>query len=161
MRQAMLPSVDPGPQERRNDTIMRSSLSDLIIGIVTGSLGGIAGATLARLAGLEHLLLFMFWAFAIPAHFVITPLIYRRFHLRPMLVPRCPRCKDRNRWFYYEKRKPDWPRDVIICSVCKNALELWYELPQDAHVSETMPSFRLVWPQSWGRWRIISSGDSK
>jgi len=108
----------------------------------------------------EPLKWFMFWICAIVVHFIVTPLIYRRFHLRPMIVPRCPYCRDKNRWFYYEKQKVQWPMDIIICASCGMALELWYDLPNAAHISETLPSFRLLWPQSWGgRWRIISLGN--
>lgn len=81
---------------------MKYSLSDLIIGIVASSFGSIAVSALASFSGFEPLGQFMLIATGILSYFAITPLIYRKFHLRPLMLPRCPHCKDKRRWFYKE-----------------------------------------------------------
>ena len=138
---------------------MRFSLFDLLIGIVVSTAGFLVGSFLARLASVEQFALLLGLPLALSAYLLITPLIYQRLHLRPLLLPRCPHCKDKNRHFWFEQSKADWPRDVIICGICKTPLELWYEPPHDANVSASMSSFQLIWPQSWGRWRVISHRD--
>lgn len=136
---------------------MRFSLLDLLIGIGCGTApGACVGFFIAGLSGHKHLALVMALSLALVSYFLITPSIYRWFHLRSLVVPRCPHCHEKNRWYWYEKAKADWPHDVIMCATCKNTLELWYEVPQDAEISTTMPSFQLLWPQSWGRWRMIA-----
>lgn len=140
---------------------MRFSIFDLFIGIVVSTLLALlAEFLLHRFAAIKQLILFLGFSLAVPSYLLITSLIYRKFHLRSLLLPRCPHCKDKNRHFWFEKPQFEWPRDVIICAICKTVVDLWYELPQDANVSTSRPSFQLKWPQSWGRWRAIGSGDS-
>jgi hypothetical protein len=135
---------------------MRFSLFDLFIAAAVTSLGFQVGLGLARLAGPEPVWRLLALAFALIAYFLLTPFIYRRLHLRALSVPLCPHCQDRNRHYWYESPRFDWPRDVVICSNCKVALELWYERPQEADMSAVMPAFQILWPQSWGRWQLIN-----
>ena len=139
---------------------MRFNLLDLLIGIACGVFGAVSGVSLARLANSEHLFLFLSSLLALLVYLLVTPSLYRRFHLRPMLYPLCPHCKEKNRWYWFEKTAPDWPRDVVTCSNCKQSLELWYEATETVQVSTDLLSYQLVWPQSWGRWQAIVSKDS-
>jgi len=81
----------------------------------------------------------------------VTPFIYRRFHWRPLLYPLCPQCGDKNRVFLFVSAKPNWPLEQIACCKCHSLLDLWYEpLYADTAVSANLPSFTLLWPQSFG-----------
>jgi hypothetical protein len=138
---------------------LRFSLLDLLLSGLISTLGLLLGVFLTRFAGVERFELFFGWLMALLAYLLMTPPIYRKLHFRPMQFPRCPHCKNMARHYWFEKPLPDWPRDVIICAICKAPLELWYEVPEAAKVSETMSSYQLVWPQSWGRWRAIIHRD--
>jgi len=127
---------------------MRFSLSDLLIAIVCILVGCLAAQFLASAAGIANLPLFAGVALGVLAYLALAPWIYRRFRRRPLLLPRCPRCKDRNRHFGYEKATPDWPRDVVVCAACGTSLELWYESPRRSDISASMTSFELIWLQS-------------
>src|SRR5438132_438423 len=134
---------------------MRYSLLDLLIATVASLPGLLVGMFLGRYLHNAPLALLLTVSLAAVAYLLVTPPIYRQFHWRPVWLPRCPRCHDKDRHYWYEKPKPEWPRDVVKCAICGTALELWYESPRDEQVSTAMPSFRLVWPQSCGRWRPI------
>jgi hypothetical protein len=138
---------------------MRFSFLDVLLTGFVSTLGLFLGMFLVRFAGVERFELFIDWLMALLAYLLITPSLYRKLRLRPLHLPRCPYCKDMARHYWFEKPLADWPRDVVICAICKAPLELWYEVPEAAKVSETMSSYQLVWPQSWGRWRAITHRD--
>lgn len=133
---------------------MRFNLIDVLIGVALMSIGPLLALVILGPES-RRLLLPLGLLFGTVTYLVLSPPLYRRFRMRPMWFPKCPTCKDKNRWFYFTKPKPDWPRDLSICSGCRADVELWYESPKDADVSSTTPSFELLWPQSWGRWRAI------
>lgn len=133
---------------------MRFNLIDLLIGVALMSIGPLlALVTLGPES--RRLMLPLGLLSGTVAYLVLSPPIYRRFQIRPMWFPKCPACKDKNRWFKFVERKPRRPRDCVVCSVCHADVVLWYEPPKDTDVSATKPSFELLWPQSWGRWRPI------
>src|SRR5262249_54765324 len=70
------------------------------------------------------------WALGLMIYFVVSPLIYQRFHWRPLLYPRCPACKDANRQFRFPCAKPNWLREEVTCFPCGYRFELWYEAPK-------------------------------
>jgi hypothetical protein len=133
---------------------MRFNLIDVLIGVALMSIGTLLTLFILGPEPRRYVLPLGLLA-GLGGYFVLSPLIYRRFRIRPMWFPKCPACKDKNHWFRFVERKPDWPRDRIVCSACRAKLELWYEPPKDEDVSTTAPSFELLWPQSWGRWRPI------
>lgn len=92
-------------------------------------------------------------------YLVASPLIYRGFKMRPMWHPRCPSCRDANRFWAYSTRKPNWPREQIRCSNCGTMVELWYVgAPSSDSSANSLPSFALLWPQSLGRWQRLDEG---
>jgi hypothetical protein len=138
---------------------MRFSLLDLIIATLSLLLGAIVVILVAHLAGHDHLSESVLLLGGIPVglafYLTVTPLIYQRFHLRPLLFPKCPQCQNKSRSYWFAKGEFNWPRDVIVCPRCQTSIELWYAPPKSENVSLTMPSFQLQWPQSWGRWRYL------
>jgi hypothetical protein len=89
-------------------------------------------------------------------YLAVTPVIYQRLRMRPMWYPLCPTCGDKNRFWAFGTTKPDWPREMVRCFSCGTVLELWYgPVPSGSEPSEESPSFSLIWPQSFGRWRRI------
>lgn len=75
------------------------------------------------------------------AYLLLAPLIYHRFKLRPLMFPQCPKCKDKNRGYYFASPKPDWPHDRITCTACQIDIDLWYEAPKQKPSSASKPSF--------------------
>jgi hypothetical protein len=136
---------------------MRFGLLDLLIGCGTAALAAIVGVWLRRFLPatiafpLSILVGFGFYL-------LITPPIYRYFHLEPLLLPRCPHCRNIDRLYYAPKAKPDWPISDIYCAWCGKTLELWYDNPEHEPPDRGVVRFKLVWPQSFGRWRQLPPG---
>ncbi len=133
---------------------MRLSLIDQLIAIVVVVCGVFAGVWLAQIVGHHDWRKGLSALFAVVFYFVFTPLIYRKFRFRPLLFPRCPHCKDANR--HYQFLGIDWRRDLLKCGTCQSILEVWYDAPEEEEVSRELASFQLLWPQSWGRWRVLN-----
>ena len=126
---------------------MRFNLIDVLIGVSLMLVGTSLTHFTLGFEPRQYLLPAGLLAGAI-TYLLLSPLIYRRFRIRPMWFPKCPVCKDKNRWFRFVDRKPNWPRDRIVCSSCSADVELWYERPNKADVATTTPGFELLWPQS-------------
>lgn len=94
---------------------------------------------------------------ALVLYLLLTPPIYRRFRMRALWLPRCPECRDQNRHYLFAPHF-DWPLEVISCPVCDTVIELWYEEPA-ASRSKAKYRFRLLWPQSFGRWQRLPDND--
>jgi hypothetical protein len=137
---------------------VRFGLLDLLIAGGAASLpGAIVGVWLQKsLPGAITFL--MAFLVRLVFYFLITPPIYRFFHLEPLLLPRCPHCRNINRFYYASKAKPDWPIDDIYCAECGKTLELWYADPEHEPPDRGVARFKLVWPQSFGRWRQLPPG---
>ena len=135
---------------------MRFSLTDLLIAMGTTLTGTFIGVMAAHSIGRPQWDILSALIFGLLAYLLLTPLIYRRFKLRPLLFPQCPKCKDKNRGYYFASAKPDWPKDHITCAACQTDIDLWYEAPKHQLPSAPKHSFQLLWPQSWGRWRNVS-----
>jgi hypothetical protein len=140
---------------------MRLRVHDLLIAIAAVLLGMFAvqgicyvlGFPLARLSAMEYALGIVA---GVALYLVVTPVIYQRLHMRPMWYPLCPTCRDKNRFWAFEAAKSSWPRENVRCFTCGTTLELWYgPRPNDSGSSINAPTFALMWPQSFGRWRRI------
>jgi len=141
---------------------MRFSLIDLLIAIACIASGCLAVAGVSYLLGYGHLSEARLQLFGAPVSviffFIITPPIYRHFHLLPLFLPVCPHC--RRRPGGYRILQSVGPRTLVACGHCGQTIELWWRQPAAAYVSKTMPSLLLGWPHSVGRWRSISGGGS-
>lgn len=83
--------------------------------------------------------------------------LYRRFHLFPLLLPRCPVCRDKHRDFVTLSRS--WPTETIQCAMCQAQIELRLDGTRGPNPASNMPRFELLWPYSFGgRWRRLEPG---
>ena len=130
---------------------MRFSLIDLLVATACMTLGFLGGDFIAvrtgpwaKLLGLPlGALLFL----------IVTPPLYRRFRLPPLLLPRCPHCHKRPDLFWFKERIQE--RDIVACGLCGGVTELQYRIQPPHSASDPMPRLLLVWPQSIGRWRVV------
>ncbi|MGE0534104.1 MAG: hypothetical protein AB7O68_03965 [Pirellulales bacterium] len=87
-------------------------------------------------------------------YLLVSSVLYRRLHLFPMLLPRCPTCRDSNRNYWSVFRQ--WPTETIKCATCGQAIELWLDQPVNEPTRPDCPRFQLLWPYSFGgRWRRL------
>jgi hypothetical protein len=89
-------------------------------------------------------------------YLVVTSVLYRRWHLFPLLLPGCPHCHDANRHYYTLSRA--WPREIIQCAMCQTKIELCMVPTNIEVIDSERPTYELLWPYSFGgRWRLVSS----
>ena len=145
---------------RHRHVDVRLSLRDLLIAMLFGLGAGISSAQLSRVgAPASPLLEIVPWLVALVTYLVASSFIYSRLRWRPMWYPLCPTCKDADRLFRFPSVKPAWPREEISCCKCGSVIELWYqEGVNTVSQSGSLPSFTLLWPRSWGRWRRRAIG---
>ena len=139
---------------------MRLTLIDLLIVIACMAIGCFAAAGVAHLIDYhspEALQVLLGVPLGIIFFVVFTPPLYRHFRLLPLFLPQCPHCKRRPGG--YGITGSQWTHMVAICGNCQKATELWLKRPPTDDISKTVPSLLLIWPQSIGRWRVISKGD--
>jgi hypothetical protein len=142
---------------------MRFSLIDLLIAIAIEGLSmglvlwGAHWMGFGRISGALWLTLTL--TLGVVLYLLITPPIYRRLRMFPLFLPVCPYCKRRPGSYRFLESAP--LRFVVACSNCERTMELWLERPAAADISTTMPSLLWSWPQSIGRWRSISRGESE
>lgn len=157
----------PSPAARRSfgsladaRTTMRFSLIDLLIVTACFALGCVAVAFVFHFLGYASPTQARLEILGVPVGGIIflalTPPIYRHLRLLPLFIPRCPHCKRLPGGYHITEAR--WPRQVIVCSLCQKPTELWWRKPALTDVSKTMPSVVLSWPESIGRWRLISRG---
>lgn len=146
---------------RQQNAHMRFSLIDMVIWVGCPAFGFIAVIGIAHWLGYGRLsvshLLVLGYLLGVIFFFVFTPPIYRWLRLLPLFLPRCPHCKKLPG--AYRIKDTRWPRQVVACSLCQKPIELWWRRPALADVSKTMPSLLLSWPESIGRWRLVSRGE--
>jgi hypothetical protein len=140
---------------------MRFAVRDLLIAATAFLLGIFAIQTTCRTVGFamrESIGIALGTIAGLAIYLVATPVIYQRFHMRPLWYPLCPICRDRNRFWAFKTAMPNWPRENVRCFTCGTILEIWYNpTPNDSRPLAKAPTFALIWPQSFGRWRRIDS----
>jgi hypothetical protein len=134
---------------------MRCGLVDLLISIAAACVGAFGWLAFVRPERVEGLNFFVILLVGYASYLLITPPIYRWFHLEPLWMPRCPHCRHKDRLYYAPKVQPNWPIGEIICANCENTLELWYDEPKPHPPDRGLIRFKLLWPQSFGRWRQL------
>lgn len=136
---------------------MRFSLLDLVLGIIACSMGCTGAIALGRREGVASPMIATIAA-GVVGYLLITPLLYRVFHLRPLLLPRCPNCGHRDR--HWRSIFFDWPIEVVECAICKHQIEL-HHAPCDRRSSPEAAAFKLKWPHSLGgRWHRANGAGS-
>lgn len=144
---------------RQQSVVMRFSLIDLLIETACIASGFAASNGVGRWTGYHFFEMNIVFGILMSAivFIIVTPPIYRWLRLLPLFIPPCPHCKRRPG--AYRITEARWPRHVIICSRCEKPTELWWRKPAVTDVSKTMPSVVLSWPESIGRWRLVSEGE--
>jgi hypothetical protein len=138
---------------------MRFTVFDLLILVATYLPGNLLGLYISHkhFPGKIELVVALLSGFL--SYMAITPPLYRWLHLRPLLLPRCPYCHDKDRFYYRPKIQPDWPIGELICAKCGKMVELWYDDPYPTPPDRGLVRFKLLWPYSFGRWRRMPSAD--
>lgn len=131
---------------------MRLSILDIL---VLGSLfaaGGVAGAVACHLTALTSIQSFAAMSGAFVALVCGSP-VYRLLRMRPMLLPKCPRCHARPESY---RVAGDWPLESLTCGVCNGNVRAWYgpgRLPAEIKDGGE-PVLRAAWPYWVGRWTV-------
>ncbi|MCA9238445.1 MAG: hypothetical protein KDA44_23390 [Planctomycetales bacterium] len=138
---------------------MRFGLPDLLIAVAATLPGFLAGAWgAARIAGepSRPLQLVCSCGLGLVGYLVLTSPLYRWLKWRPLLFPRCPQCRHKDRCYYAPREQPAWPVGQIPCANCGKEIELWYDQPGEATDTSDAVRFQLLWPRSFGgRWRRL------
>src|SRR5579871_2305383 len=112
---------------------MRLSVLDVIYGcliavtpfIIAVSIGETPSILLpvipvAALAKINPFIVFVISGFM--SYFVASSFLYRMFHFYPLLLPKCPLCRHRDR--NYQTLYRNWPMEIIECENCHAHVEL-------------------------------------
>lgn len=136
---------------------MRARLFDLLIFAATSAVA--ATLMLSQAQSLRGVVsptafLALLAMFAAIGSLLVTSPLYRWLRIRPMLLPRCPRCRHRDRHYFCFPQV--WPREVIRCANCEAEIELCHDNRHGTESSSDLPRFDLLWPYSFGgRWRRV------
>ena len=136
---------------------MRARLSDLLLW--SGTIAVAATMMLSQATRFRGVIspagfLVLLAVFAAIVSLLITSPLYRWLRIRPMLLPRCPRCRHRDRHYFCFPQA--WPREVIRCANCELEIELCHDTRHGAESCPGFPRFDLLWPYSFGgRWRRV------
>ena len=79
--------------------------------------------------------------------------IYRRWHLRPIDLPFCPRCGRRHSNYHVPPEA--WPVGILICRHCGQAVRLCLTRVPEADSTIDLPTLCLQWPEFLGVWRKV------
>lgn len=83
------------------------------------------------------------------ASILLASSLYRRWHFRPLFLPRCPHCHKRPDT--YRISESCWPREVLSCGSCHGSTEVWYHFrDRQNKTSNEMPYLHLCWPYFLG-----------
>ncbi|HEY2838829.1 MAG TPA: hypothetical protein VGJ26_06760 [Pirellulales bacterium] len=132
---------------------MRFRLLDLTIGITIVSMAILISIHLLpplhpTVAFIVHVTV------GLVCYVVVSSVLYRRLHLFPLLLPRCPNCHDSNRHFHCLSQK--WPTEQIRCAICQSVIELCVDPASSGSLESNGLRFQLLWPYSFGgRWRRL------
>lgn len=142
----------------RTRDIMRFSLVDLLIAIACQVFGFLVVPISMSVFGYPPLpplwTMLAGLVLGVTTYLVVTPPLYQRLGLPPLLVPVCPHC--RRRPDRYGILNVEWPRVAVECGHCTGQVDLWWKPPAASAVSTTTPSLLLSWPHSIGRWSVLS-----
>lgn len=136
---------------------MRARLFDLLLFTTTSAIAAtVMLSQVTRFRGVVSPTVFMtlLAIFAAIVSLVITSPLYRWLRLRPLLLPRCPRCRHRDRHYFCFPQA--WPREMIRCANCDLEIELCHDSRYGAESCPGFPRFDLLWPYSFGgRWQPV------
>lgn len=79
--------------------------------------------------------------------------VYRGLGWYPLLVPRCPCC--RNFQTSYAYRCAVWPRVIFQCPQCAGEFVIWFRGRPDARETWQTPVLMLTWPYAFGWYKPV------
>jgi hypothetical protein len=134
---------------------MRFNLVDLGINCVLVALGTVATQqVVAGLIGNNFISAVVSLAAGFACWLFVSSILWRRCRRLPLLLPRCPVCRDTHRHYWSVSR--EWPRETVVCAKCRTVIELDIGPISDEHSTLDSIRFQLLWPYSFGgRWRRI------
>jgi hypothetical protein len=136
---------------------MRFSLVDLLIAMFFLAIGGVSAEFLLGTFPSRWTRIIAF-ACAIGLYLAVLAPLYRRFRLFPMILPRCPCCREFQNGFHIA---PAWPRVVYRCPTCSGEFVIWHNgQPGDDETWER-PVLALKWPYAFGRYQRIEKPTSQ
>ena len=129
---------------------MRLTLMDLTIPVVWFSviIGIIAPSFLPHYPLVSMLVLVA----ALPGYIALIPVVYRKFGLLPMLLPRCACCGKRGEGFHV---LVDWPRITYRCPRCEGEFVVWHDGKVGGDETWEAPVLVLKWPYAFGPYRKV------
>ncbi len=122
---------------------MRARLFDLLLWsgtIAVAATTMLSQATRFRGVISPAVFLVLLAIFAAIVSLLITSPLYRWLRIRPMLLPRCPRCRHRDRHYFCFPQT--WPREVIRCANCELEIELCHDSRHVRRILSRFPSIR-------------------
>lgn len=133
---------------------MRFSIFDLVVFSITSSAISVPLMKFAPLSGLARSLLLLLGT--VSGYLILTSIIYRMFHLYPLMLPRCPYCRAPDR--HYRSISQNWPLEVVECAVCSKRIELCLISDHCNQFTSELLRFELLWPYSFGgRWKKVET----
>lgn len=137
---------------------MRGSLIDMLIAVVILASVAVAVSLGVRSAMLPingAVLLASQVVIGTSVYLVVSSLLYRRLHVRPLLLPKCPLCGDPDR--HYLTVSWSWPVERVRCCNCSRDVELHLDTFDESSSEANIPRIKLLWPYSFGgRWRTVN-----
>lgn len=89
---------------------------------------------------------------AVVLYLVLVYPVYRGLRLFPMILPRCPCCRNFQHGFHVSR---SWPRAIFSCPSCNGEFVIWYNgAPGDSETWDR-PVLVLKWPYAFGRYRRV------
>ena len=136
---------------------MRFTFFDLLIAIVISALVTVAVIAAAPSLGIvsPRMQILLSIPCFVLSYLVISSPLYQWLHCYPLLLPKCPFCCDKNRFWITVAR--NWPFETLQCTNCKQQSEICCDSLSCQHFSLDGTRFELLWPYSFGgRWRRVN-----
>ena len=128
---------------------MRFSLIDCMIPVVWfGFMLGAASSFLPHYPFVSMLIVVA----VIPGYIALTPFVYRKFGLPPMLLPRCACC---GKWGEGLHVLWNWPRIRYRCNECEGEFVVWHDGKVGSDETWEAPVLVLKWPYVFGPYRKV------
>ena len=89
---------------------------------------------------------------AVAVYLAIVYPIYRGFKLLPMILPRCPCCKQFQQGFHFTQA---WPRITYRCPTGRGEFVIWHTGKPTAEETWDKPVLALKWPYALGTYKRL------
>ena len=133
---------------------MRFGLIDLLFAIACITIGMVLGQTVAP--GLPASVRPVAGPVAgVCIYLALVYPFYRGLRLFPMILPRCPCCRNFQRGFHILGGQ--YPRVTFRCPTCNGEFVIWHNGKPDDQENWEKPVLALKWPYALGRYRRIQT----